>query len=83
MKTLIGEKVLDIFVKTPKEFKKFGEVDDTEEIKKMERKSFELWTMMLFMIGSDKRKYDKLIHDFSIQYVVKNDQYPKTMLCIM
>ena len=29
------------------------------------------------MRGSDKRKYAELIHDFSIQYAIKNGQYPK------
>ena len=31
------------------------------------------------MRGSDKRKYAELIHDFSIQYAIKNGQYPKTL----
>ena len=31
------------------------------------------------MRGSDKIKYGKLIHDFSIQYAVKNHQYLKTL----
>ena len=35
---------------------------------------------MIFMIGSDKVKYGELIHDLSIQYAIKNDQYPKTLL---
>ena len=29
--------------------------------------------------GTDKRKYWELIHDFSIQYAINNDQYPKTI----
>ena len=34
---------------------------------------------MVFMRESNKRKIGELIHDLSIQYVVKNDKYPKTM----
>ena len=26
-----------------------------------------------------KRKYGELIHNLSIQYAIKNDQYPKTL----
>ena len=35
--------------------------------------------MMVFMIGSYKRKYGELIHNFSIQYLIKNNQYTKTL----
>ena len=31
------------------------------------------------MRGSDKKKYEESIHDLSIQYVIKNNQYPKTL----
>ena len=31
------------------------------------------------MKGSDKIKYGKLIHDLSVQYTIKNNQYPKTL----
>ena len=34
--------------------------------------------MMVFMRGSNKRKYVELIHDLSIWYAIKNGQYPKT-----
>ena len=32
-----------------------------------------------FMIGSEKRKYVELIHDFSVHFVIKQYQYPKTL----
>ena len=31
------------------------------------------------MIISDQRKYGELIHDFSIQYAIKNNKYTKTL----
>ena len=31
---------------------------------------------MVFMRISDKRTYGKLIHDFYLQYAIKNDKYP-------
>ena len=31
------------------------------------------------MRGPDKRKYGELIYDFSIQYAIKNYQYPITL----
>ena len=34
---------------------------------------------MVFMRGSDKRKYWELIHDFSIQYAINNNQYTKIL----
>ena len=34
---------------------------------------------MVFMRLSDNRKYGKLIHNFSIKYVINNYQYPKTL----
>ena len=33
--------------------------------------------MMVFMRGPDKQKHGELIHDFSIQYVIKSYQHPK------
>ena len=45
----------------------------------MSKNSFEAWSTMDFTIGSDKRKYGKLINDFSIQYAIKNNQYLKTL----
>ena len=45
----------------------------------MNKNAFEVWSTMLFMKGSDKRKYGEFVHDFSIQYEMKNYQYPKTM----
>ena len=41
MKSLIGEKFLDIFVETTKEFWKLDEVDDVEIIIKMKKNEFE------------------------------------------
>ena len=40
VKILIGENCLDSFVKTTKEFKKFDEVDDVEEIFRMKKNSY-------------------------------------------
>ena len=57
MKSLIGEKFLDSFVETTREFRKLDEVDDAEEIIKMKKNAFEAWSMMVFMRGPDKRKY--------------------------
>ena len=34
---------------------------------------------MVFMRGSEKWKYGELIHALSIQYAIKNGQYPKTL----
>ena len=46
---------------------------------KTKKNAFEVWSTMVFMRGSDKRKYQELVHDFSVQYAIKNDQYPKTL----
>ena len=54
-------------------------MDDAEEIIKMKRFSFETWPTVVFVRVSDKRKFGELIHDLSIQYVIKNDQYLKTL----
>ena len=45
----------------------------------MKKTIFEAWSMMVFMRRPDNRKYGELIHDFSIQYAIKNYQYPKTL----
>ena len=63
---------MDSFIKKTKEIKKIYEVDDAEKIIKMKISSFEYWPTMVFIRGSDKRKYGELIRDFSIQYVIKN-----------
>ena len=78
MKSSIGE-TFWFFLKTNKEFKKLGEVEDADEIIHMKKHSFEAWSTMVFMRGSAKRKYGELIHDFSIRYAFKNNQYPKTL----
>ena len=54
-------------------------MNDAEEISIVKKNSFEVWSEFVFMRGSDKRKYAELIHDFSIQYAIKNGQYPKTL----
>ena len=41
----------------------------------MNKNVSEAWSTVVFMRGSDKRKYGELINDFSILYVIKNDQY--------
>ena len=43
----------------------------------MNKNASEAWLTVVFMRGSDKRKYRELINDFSIWYVIKNDQYLK------
>ena len=45
------------FVETTKEFNKLDEVNDAEGIIKMKKIVFEVWLTMIFMRGSDKRKY--------------------------
>ena len=54
-------------------------MDDAEEIIKAKKTAFEAWSMMVFMSGSEKRNYGELIHDFSIQHTINNDQYSKTL----
>ena len=54
-------------------------MDDVEEIIKSKKHIFEAWSTMVFMRISDKRKYGELIHDFSIQYAIRNDGYKKTL----
>ena len=70
---------MDILDKTTKEFKKKYEVNDAEERIIMKKNVFEACLTMAFMRGSEKRKYGDLIHDLSIQYAFKNDQYTKTL----
>ena len=70
---------MDSFVKTTKEFKRIYEVDDADEITNMKKNTFKAWSTMVSMRGSDKRKYGESIHNFSIQYLIKNNQYPKTL----
>ena len=57
VKSSIGEIVLDSFVETIKEFKKLDEVGDVYKIINIKKNEFEAWSMMVFMIGPDKRKY--------------------------
>ena len=48
---------MDSFVKATKKFRKLGVVDDADEIMNMNKNTFEAWSTMVFMRGSDKRKY--------------------------
>ena len=52
-------------------------MDDAEEIIKTKKNKFEKWLKMVFVRGSDKRKYSELIHDLYIQYMIENNQYLK------
>ena len=70
---------MDNFVKTTNNIKKLDEVDDAEKIIQMKKNVFEAWLAMVFMRGSYKRKDWELIHDVSIQYVIKNNQNTKTL----
>ena len=79
VKSSIGEKNLDSFVETIKEFKKLDKVEDLDEIINMKKNEFAAWSTMVFMRGLEKRKYGELIHDLSIQYAIKNNQYRKTL----
>ena len=47
-------------------------MDDAEEIIITMKNAFEAWSTMFFMRALDKRKYGELIHDSSIQDVIKN-----------
>ena len=55
VKTYIVENLLGYFVETTKGFKKLDEENDAEEIIKMRTNSFEAWSKLFFVIGSDKR----------------------------
>ena len=57
VKSSIGENVVDSSIKTTNEIKKLDEVYDAEEIFKMKKNIFEAWSKMVFMGGSEKRKY--------------------------
>ena len=70
---------MDSFVETIKEFKKLDKVEDLDEIINMKKNEFAAWSTMVFMRGLEKRKYGELIHDLSIQYAIKNNQYRKTL----
>ena len=54
MKSSIGENFLDSFVKTTRSFNKLDEVDDAYEIIKTKINTFEAWSTMVFVRGSDK-----------------------------
>ena len=45
----------------------------------MKKHSFQAWSKMVFVRGSDKIKYAELIPGLSIQYAIKNNKYPKTI----
>ena len=54
-------------------------MNDTEEIVRMKKFLFEAWLAIVFVRVSDKRKYGGFIHDFYIQYKIKNYQYTNTL----
>ena len=70
---------MGIFFKITKEFQKLDEVNDAEERIKTKKRAFEIFLTMIFMKGLDKRKYGELIHDFCIQYGIKNYQRPNRL----
>ena len=69
---------MDSFVETTNELKRLDEVNDAEQTIKTKKKSFQAWETMVFTRCLDKRKYGELIHDLSIQYEIKRDQYLKS-----
>ena len=79
MKSSILENVLDSFLETTKELERLDEVDNVDEIVNMKKTSFDTWPTMFLMRGSDKIKYGELIYDFSIKYVINNNQQRKKL----
>ena len=65
-------------VKTTKKSKNIDKEDGADEIIHMKTNAFEARSTLVFTRGPDKRKYGELIHDISIRYAIKNNQYPKT-----
>ena len=55
MKGSSGENILDSFVKTTKEFKKYDDVNDAQEIPKTKKNVFEEWSKMVFIRGSEEK----------------------------
>ena len=45
----------DSFVKTTKEFKKYDDVNDAQEIPKTKKNVFEEWSKMVFIRGSEEK----------------------------
>ena len=54
-------------------------MNDSDDLIKIKKNAFEAWSTMVSTRGPDKRKYGKLMHDFSIQYTIKNNQYTKPL----
>ena len=57
VKKSIGEAVLDSSVETTKEFEKLDEVGNVYKISNIKKNAFVAWSPMVFIGGSDKRKY--------------------------
>lgn len=76
VKSSLGEDFLDTFVENTREYQDAGSVDQ----KKMKDEAFEMLMTMIFMRGSDQRKYGSWMYDLAIQYAGLGEQaYPKTI----
>ena len=53
----IRETFLDSFFETTEEFNKLDEMQDAYEKSNMKKNAFEAWPAMIFIRGSDNRKY--------------------------
>jgi hypothetical protein len=75
-KSHVGTKILDEFTKKLDEYK---EATDAAAKKAVKEASFEKWMAYLLIEQSDHNKYGSLIKGFVSQYLLGNDQYPKTI----
>ena len=80
VKIHFGNKILHSYVKTTKEYKDLGtDLATATERKELCDNSFEQLSAYVMMRGSDSAKYGSMMKGFVSQFLMKNDQYPKTM----
>ena len=75
VKSNIGTRFLDTFFENTKEYKNASATEKAD----IKAKAFEYYCAYLLMRGADRKKYDSLMKGFTNQFLLGNDQYPKTI----
>ncbi len=76
MKTHIGTDILDKFVENTKDYQ---DKNDATLKKEMKDKAFAKWMAYLLIQSSNQGKYGSLMTGLASQFLMENNQYPKTI----
>ena len=74
LKAIFGKEFLSKYIEKKEKYKNA----DTDEQKSLKKEAFPSWTAYVYLKNCDSNKYGSLKKSLQSQYVLQNNQYPKT-----